>query len=59
MISADALEPGWHLYVSHMYLGAAEVRAQRVSQAHNDGTDDKVKRSDFGLTWKDMPKATW
>ena len=42
-----------------MYLGAAEVRAQRVSQAHNDGTENKVKRSDFGLTWKDMPKATW
>ena len=30
-----------------------------ISQAHNDGTEIKVKRSDFGLTWKDMPKATW
>ena len=59
LITQKSIQLISHTHISRLYLGAAEVRAQRVSQAHNDGTEDKVKSSDFGLTWKDMPKATW
>ena len=42
-----------------LFAGTAEIRAARVSQAHNDGTEEIVNHANFGLTLKDLPKAAW
>ncbi|ELT96091.1 hypothetical protein CAPTEDRAFT_172180, partial [Capitella teleta] len=36
---------------------AAIVRATRVSQAHNDGSEKTCSDEKFGSTWRDFPKA--
>lgn len=37
----------------------AAIRAAKISQAHDNGTEVLVSDEGFGLEWKDLPKATW
>ena len=40
-------------------LGTAEIRATKSSQAHDNGTEDKVNIEGFGIGYRDIPKASW
>ena len=39
--------------------GTAEIRAAKISEAHDNGTESLVNQAGFGLSWRDMPKAAW
>lgn len=39
--------------------GAAKIRAQRITQTHNDGGEQRTKLAGFGITMRDLPTATW
>ena len=47
------------MWVLCLPIGTAEIRANRISQAHNDGTEAVVNNAGFGLTFRDLPRATW
>ncbi|XP_067940411.1 solute carrier organic anion transporter family member 4C1-like [Watersipora subatra] len=37
--------------------GTAEIRAAKISEAHDNGTEAAVNTPGFGMTYKDMPRA--
>ena len=41
------------------FLGTAAIRAAKISEAHDNGTAEKVSSAEFGLTLKDLPKSIW
>ncbi|KAF6020599.1 SLCO4C1 [Bugula neritina] len=39
--------------------GTAAIRAAKVSEAHDNGCEEVVNQEGFGLSYKDLPKASW
>ncbi|XP_067934229.1 solute carrier organic anion transporter family member 4C1-like [Watersipora subatra] len=37
----------------------AVIAKAKVSEAHDNGTEGSVSQPGFGMSWKDLPKATW
>lgn len=35
------------------------IRAAKVSEAYDNGSEGVVNSVGFGMTWRDMPRATW
>lgn len=40
------------------YIDTAAIRSAKVTEAHDNGIEDKINRAKFDLTWRDIPKAT-
>lgn len=42
-----------------LFPGAKAVRESRVSEAHEDGSEEKTRRPGFGTSLKDAPMVFW
>ena len=47
------------LYTIKNLVGTAAIRAAKISEAYDSGTEDKVNTPGFGVTLKDLPKSIW